>query len=268
MAVPLAAAAAGNSSLASRILAVMAAAALTAFVIVDLGSPRAAKSSVEREAPAKSAWAEIVRPHGAFDLSSPALAGISQSYLTRRHLTGGGRQDILTFGTPADASAAFVRVALYRPGTEGAIPMDPVEAVASVAAEATINADLSGPHGIVITKFGDLAVVHMTLHGEAGARTCLAATGKFDEAQLGLVAWYCNPGVELVGHGQVACVLDRLAMVSSGGDEKLIELFARAERNRSFCDVRDPLLGTAPRTAPDWIDTRAGPVLRGKFTSR
>lgn len=269
LAIPLAAEAeASRSGRASRILAAMAAAALAAFLIVDLGSPRTAKSSVGPEAPVKSAWVEIMRAHGAYDLSSPALAGISQTYLTRRHLTGGGRQDILTFGAAADASAAFVRVALYRPGTEGAIPMDPVEAVASVASEAAIDADLSGPHGIVITKFGDLAVVHMTLHGKSGPRTCLAAAGKFDEAQLGLVAWYCNPGVEIVGHGQVACVLDRLALVSSGRDEKLIELFARAERNRSFCDVRDPLLGAAPRGTPDWIDTKAGPMLRGKFTAR
>lgn len=188
--------------------------------------------------------------------------------MTRRHLSGGGRQDILTFGAATDMSAAFVRVALYRPGTEGAIPMDPVEAVANVASQGRIDADLSGPHGIVITKFGDLSVVEMTLQAKTGARNCLAVAGKFDDAQLGLVAWYCNPGTELVGHGQVACILDRLSLVSSGRDERLIDLFARAERNRSFCDVRDPLLGVAPRGTPDWIDTKAGPVLRGKFTSR
>lgn len=252
----------------SRILAAMAAAALAAFLIVDLGSPQTAKSSVEREPPVRAAWLEVARANGAYELSSPALSGVPHSYLTRRHVSGGGRQDILTFGAAADPATPYVRVALYRPGTEGAIPMDPVEAVANIASESRINADLSGPHGIVITKFGDLSVVEMKLHTKSRERNCLAVAGKFDEAQLGLVAWYCNSGPELVGHGNLACILDRLSLVSSGRDERLIELFARAERNRSFCDVRDPLLGAAPRGTPDWIDTKAGPVLRGKFTSR
>lgn len=53
----------------SRILAAMAAAALAAFLIVDLGSPRTAKSSVEQEPPARAAWLEVSRANGAYDLS-------------------------------------------------------------------------------------------------------------------------------------------------------------------------------------------------------
>jgi hypothetical protein len=252
----------------SRALAALSAAALFAFVVTDLGTSPA-KSSVTHERPAKSAWIETPRANGAYEIASPSLQGMEQNYLTRRHRNGGGRQDLITFGAANSAAAAYIRIALYRPGTEGAIPMDPVEAVTAVAAESMIHADVSGPTGIVITKFGDLATVEMKLTTDQGPRTCLAAAAKFDEPSLGLVAWYCNPGVEIVAVGQVACLLDRLALVSSGRDEKLIEFFAKAELNRSFCDARNTLLGNAPRPAiPDWIDSKAGPHLRGKFTLR
>jgi hypothetical protein len=252
----------------SRALAAISAAALFAFIVTDLGTSPA-KSSVVQEPPVKSAWIETPRASGAYEISSPALQGIDQNYITRRHRNGGGRKDQITFGAADNVGAAFIRVALYRPGTEGAIPMDPLEAVASVAAESAINAELAGPAGIVITKFGDLTTVQMKLVTDQGPRTCLAAAAKFDEPSLGLVAWYCNPGIEIVAVGQLACLLDRLSLVSSGRDEKLIDFFAKAELNRSFCDAKNTLLGNAPRPAmPDWIDSKAGPRLRGKFTSR
>jgi hypothetical protein len=252
----------------SRTLAAISAAALIAFILTDLGTSPA-KSSVVQEPPVKSAWIETPRANGAYEISSPALQAIEQNYITRRHRNGGGRKDLITFGAANNAGAAYIRVVLYRPGTEGAIPMDPVEAVASVAAESAINAELTGPNGIVITKFGDLATIEMKLTTDQGPRTCLATAAKFDDPSLGLVAWYCNPGVEIVAVGQVACLLDRLSLVSSGRDEKLIEFFAKAELNRSFCDAKNTLLGNAPRPPmPEWLDTKTGPRLRGKFSLR
>lgn len=267
MAIAVAHAEAGRRITTSRLLAAMSAAALAAFLIVDLGSPRQAKSSVEQTPPAKSAWIAAVRVNGAYAITSPMLHGLELHYLTRRHREGGGRQDILSFGASENTAAAFARVAIYRPGTEGVVSIDAVEAIAAVAADSSIDAELTGPSGMVLTKFGELSAVEMTLNAKAGPRNCLAVAGRFDDPALGLVAWYCNPGVEIVGYGQVACMLDRLALVSSGRDEKLIGFFARAELNRSFCDVKSPLLGNAPR-ATDWIDQKAGPRLRGKFTSR
>lgn len=251
----------------SRALAAISAVALVAIIAIDLVSPTPARSSVAQEPPAKSAWIDIPRASGAYDLSSPLLAGIERHYLTRRHRTGGGRKDIITFGSPANATTAFVRVSLYRPGAEGALPVDPLEAVAAAAAESRIDAELRGAAGVVITKFGELAMVDMQLKHAGAARNCLAATGKFDEPGLDLVIWYCNPGSELVAVGQLACLLDRLSLVTSGRDEKLIDFFARAELNRSFCDARNTLLGNAPR-APDWIDGKARPALRGKLSVR
>lgn len=251
----------------SRALAAISAVALVAIIAIDLVSPTPARSSVVQEPPAKSPWIDIPRAHGAYDLSSPMLAGMEPRYLTRRHRTGGGRKDIITFGSAANAATPFVQVSLYRPGTEGALAADALEAVAAAAAESRIEAALRGPAGGIVTKFGELSAVEMRLAHAQGPRNCLAAVGRFDAPSLGLVAWYCNPGDELVAVGQLACLLDRLSLVTSGRDEKLIDFFAKAELNRSFCDARNTLLGNAPRV-PDWIDTKSGPALRGKLTAR
>ncbi|MCW5673115.1 MAG: hypothetical protein KIT15_00915 [Xanthobacteraceae bacterium] len=253
----------------SRALAAVSAAVLLAVVAADLVSPTPAKSSVPQEPQPRSAWLEIPRASGAFDLSSPLLSGIEQSHMTRRNRTGNGRKDIITFGAPADAAVPFVRVSIYRPGSEGAVSIDPVEAVAAEALDARIDAEMKGPAGEVLTKFGGLTTVDMQLTTANRSRNCLAASGKFDAAGLGLVIWYCNPGEEIVAVGQLACLLDRLSLVTSGRDEKLIDFFAKAELNRSFCDARNTLYGNAPRhNAPDWLDSKAIPVLRGKISAR
>lgn len=253
----------------SRALAAISAAVLLAVIAADLVSPTPAKSSVPQESQPRSAWLEIPRASGAFDLASPLLAGIEQSYMTRRHRTGQGRKDIITFGAAADAAVPFVRVSIYRPGGEGTVPIDPVEAVAAEALDARIDAEVKGPAGDVATKFGGLTTIDMQLKAADRSRNCLAASGKFDVPGFGLVIWYCNPGEEIVAVGQLACLLDRLSLVTSGRDEKLIDFFAKAELNRSFCDARNTLLGNAPRnTGPDWIDAKARPVLRGKFSAR
>ena len=50
------------------------------------------------------------------------------------------------------------------------------------------------------------------------------------------------PGDEIVDRAALACVLDRLTMLSAGGDSSLDAMFARAEIKRTFCGRRDPIL--------------------------
>lgn len=251
----------------SRALAAVSAAVLLGIVAMDLVGPAPAKSTAAQEPPARSPWIEAARASGAFELASPQLSGLEPVYLTRRHRSGDGRQDVVSFGSADDSSRAFVQLSIYRPGSEGAVPADPLEAVAAALGHARIAVELRDPKAGVLTKFGELAAVEMQVRTNGKTRNCLAAAGKFDEPALGMVIWYCNPGEELVAQGRFACLLDRVALASAGGDEKLIDFFARAERNRSFCDARNSLYGHAPR-APDWIDAKAGPLLRGKLGAR
>jgi hypothetical protein len=248
----------------SRALAAVSAAVLLGIIAVDLVAPDPARSSPAQAASERSPWIEVSRASGAFELISPQLPGLEPSFRTRRHRTGDGRQDVVAFGSAEDVRGAFVQLSIYRPGTEGAVSLDPLEAIAAVASESRIHAELRGVAGSVVTKFGELATVEMQLDADGKKRNCVAAAGKFDEPALGLVIWYCNPGEEIVAAGRVACLLDRLSLASAGRDEQLIEFFAKAELNRSFCDAKNTLYGHAPRS-PGWIDTKAGAVLRGKL---
>jgi hypothetical protein len=249
----------------SRALAWISGAFMAAILVQDLLGPTPAISSVELP-DARPAWIEIANPYGAFALESHALEGLQQSYKVRRHRDSGARQDILTFGT-VDGPGAYARVALHRIGDEPLLSTDPLDLAVAIAAGSSIDARLTGPVGELKTKFGTLPIIDMYVWGREGPRACMAVAGAWREPQFNLVAWWCNPGWELVQRGQVACLLDRLMLMSAGGDGKLAEFFARAERTREVCGTT-PILGSTPKRPDDWIFAKAEPKLRGRLGGR
>ena len=239
----------------------------TLILAYDVVSVTPAISSVTPTAEIRPAWIEVTRASGAFAVSMQSLDASQSSYLVRRHREGNGRKDLMTFGAPNE-KGVYARVELYRPGTEGEAVADPLDAVAALASESKINAELSETRGKLKTKFGDLAVIDMQIAGDDGSRACAAVAGAWDDPRLGLVAWLCNPGPELVSHGQLACLVDRLTMMSAGGDDKLGAFFAKAELKRNFCGVAGPILAATPKRPDDWISQKAAPPLRGRITGR
>ena len=248
----------------STLLAYGAVGIMAAILVNGLLGPTLAVSSVTPAPERRPDWIEVARPHGAFALQSSALDGLESSYLVRRHRTGGGRKDILAFGQ-ASAPGAFMRVALYRPGAEGIAEPDPLQAAAALAAEAGIAAEIQYSSGKLKTKFGDLPIVNMRMQGPDGWRNCIAVAGAWSDPRLGLVAWWCNAGREMVALGEFACVLDRTALMSAGGDDQLAEFFARAELKRNFCDMHSSFFSPTPRLVNDWIHAKHGPQLRGRI---
>lgn len=249
----------------SRALAFASILFMVSIIGRDLIGPTPANSSVTR-LPERPLWSEITRTHGAFALESPALEGLELTYLVRRHRAGGGRKDLMTWGS-VDGDGAYMRVVAYRPGTESALLDDPLDIATAIAAESAIDAELSGPVGELKTKFGDLPIVNMHTWGKNGPRACMAVAHSWSEPRLSLVAWWCNRDWKLVQRGHVACLVDRLMLMSAGGDEKLAAFFARAERERESCGTT-PILGTTPKRPDDWIFAKAEPKLRGRLGGR
>lgn len=240
---------------------------MAAILVDDLIAPTPAVSSVTAAPAPRPAWIEATRSQAAFSLESPALDGQRANYIVRRHHEGGGRKDILSWGGTGDAGA-FMRIVLYRQGAEGAAEADPLEAVVAVASESAIDAKLTGPTGELVTKFGLLPIVEMTVRDGERVRACLAAVGHWNEPRFSLVAWWCNAGPEMVAHGQFACLLDRLNLMSAGGDDRLALFFAKAELKRSFCGASQPLHNPTPKRSDHWLDAKAVPKLRGRIAGR
>ena len=246
---------------AATFVAIAYVAAVLGYDLVD-ATPAA--SSVRPTAEAPSAWIEVTRAAGAFAVAMPALDPAQSSYLVRRHREGGGRKDLVTFGAPGERNP-YVRIEFYRPGGEGEAIADPLDAVTALAAASKIDAELSETPSKLKTKFGELAVIDMNVKVPDAQRACIAIAGAWDDPNFGLVAWWCNPGPEMVPHGELACLVDRITLMSAGGDERLAAFFAKAELKRNFCGQAGPMLSATPKRPDDWISQKAAPPLRGRI---
>ena len=194
------------------------------------------------------AWSEIERVFPAFALSIPEAADVPSSYAIRRHVTGGGRKDILTLGEPNNV-APYLQLEIYRPGSEIAGFAKPQTEIAEAAA-ALGPVALQRAAEPLDSKFGPLAIV--TFDTSIGiARHCLGFVRAYDDPRLQLSGWFCRGG-ESIRRSTLACALDRLTLLSAGSEPKVGALFAQAELNRSFCGQHDPILAATPKYKLLW----------------
>jgi hypothetical protein len=255
------------SSLPPSTLLAYAAVAIMATILAEDLVRRPPPAPPPTESRPQPQWIEIPRAQGAFSMNSSSLDGIGAHYVVRRHRSGGGRKDELTFGDPS-ARRPYVRIVFYRPGTEGMAEPDPLEAIVEVASRSSIDAELQETDRTVATKFGTLPIVAMTVKNVTGPRYCIATAAAWSDPRLGLTAWWCNEGAELVAHGDFACLLDRLELMSAGGDDRLAEFFANAELRRRTCGPDGSFVSATPKRYDDWIYAKAVPRLRGRLSAR
>jgi hypothetical protein len=235
-----------------RILAYMGALAILAIAAASLFEPPAAVSAVE-PAP-RPDWINVERPHPAFELVMPELAAQNFDYAILRRPADGARKDVLSFGEAA-GNGPYVMVEIYRAGSHSERFIDAPSEVAARITRFTVSDDVK-PSGTLDSKFGDVALVDFAIarptHGptpgpiRSRARRCLGFARAFDEPAMQIAGWYCSAGEELVDRAALLCTLDRLTMLSAGGDTKLAGLFAHAEIKRTFCGQRSPILAATP----------------------
>jgi hypothetical protein len=209
----------------------------------------------------KSEWIEASRPQPAFAMETGDFAASEPRYLIRRHHAGGGRKDVLTWGTPLGPER-YLRIEIYRPGTEhdGAAAPD-LDAVARAGAFALRGE--AKVAGSLPTKLGAFSVVE--LGSDAGTvRRCLGVVRAFSEPPLQIAAWHCDGATAAAIRATIACALDQLTLLTAGGDARLAGLFARADQKRTFCGDKRPSLSVSPKPT-DWLDVPAEPRLRGRF---
>jgi hypothetical protein len=227
-------------------LALLAMAAVAAFQHLELDWTPAAV--------AKPGWTVADRSYPAFAVRQADVAGITAAYEIQRH-PAGGRKDVLRW-MPAEGRP-LAELELYRLGGEALEDTS----VADVA----LRMDPSGPRetvgeGIIDSKFGPVALFGFADRRQ-DAKRCLGFTRNWDAANLRISGFSCQGEGLPARRAAVACMLDRLMLLTAGGEPKLAELFAHAELKRTGC-ASGPALSAA---GSDWVTGAQNPLLRGSL---
>jgi hypothetical protein len=229
-----------------RILAYMGGLAILAIAAASFFRTPMVVAAVQPAAPAPE-WINVERPHPAFELQMPELAADGSDYAILRRPSDGARKDVLSWGEVA--LGPYVMVEIYRAGPRTERFIDAPSEIAARIIAFPVTDDVK-PSGEIGSKFGNVPLVDFAI-GVPGAangrqRQCLGFAKAFDEPPMQISGWYCNAGNQAVERATLACTLDRLTILSAGGDAKLAGLFAHAELKRTFCGMRNPILAATP----------------------
>jgi len=236
------------SATCARVLAYAGALVLLAVVSAQIFHAAPAATAVEPIAPAE--WIDVTKPFPAFALPMTELANSGYGYGMRRHATGGGRRDIMSWGE-LEGAAPHLMVEVYRPGGEF-MPFGAMEDEIAARTGGLADAAAMTPAGQMESKFGPMALVEFTLKPEP-LRQCLGFARVYDQPRLQILGWYCSSRMGSAEHDLAACALDRLTLMAAGSDPKVGEMFARAELKRTFCGQRSPIIAATPRLGPSAV---------------
>jgi hypothetical protein len=246
-----------------RVLAYMGSLAILAIAAFCFLQPPPGTAATGHSLRAK--WVSVERPHPAFELMMPELAASDTGYAIERRVSDGARKDKLTWGT-ASGRGPFVMIEVYRPAVASDRFIDAQSEIAARLLDFTVTDDVKAV-GAIDSKFGDVPLVDFAIAPQSRERRCLGFAKPFETPAMQIAGWYCSAGQEIVERATLACALDRLTIVSAGGDAKLNALFARAEVKRNFCGRRNPILAATPERE-ERIITPQNAQLRGRLPAR
>jgi hypothetical protein len=207
-----------------------------AFLVVALFEAGAAAPAPRAPAPTRPRqWVDIVRPSPVFALESPEFGKEPSLYAARRHASGGGRQDILTFGRFDGGATPYLHLSLYRIGSGTASSATFFVELARRAAEAGLAVTRSDQPAPLATRFGDFEVVDVVLARGPAQAACLGFRFHAENPGFRVVGFACGGAGKPLEKTVLACALDRLDLVSAAADRNLGQFFAaaRPERDRS-----------------------------------
>ena len=108
--------------------------------------------------------------------------------------------------------------------------------------------------GVIDSKFGPVTL----LRAVGGAPSCIGFAKHFTDPDLQISGWSCQGGAPRARRAAVACLLNRLVLLTAKNEPGLASLFASAELARGGC--------AAPSSRPaDWVTAAENPALRGSL---
>ena len=219
-------------------------------------SEESGASSPEHQEPAdatpsqKPAWLPVIRPLRLFALEAPELIKAAPNYDAARSTLGDGREDNLSFGAAARGDASFMRISVYRPGSEAADPAPFFVDLSRRAASVGLAVAKATPGEPTQTKFGEMETAEVKLSMNDVERSCLAFRRAAKGENLRIAGWYCAPVGSFAGRASLACLVDRLALLSAGEDLALRDGFVAAEKRRPAACGKGPLLAATSAATP------------------
>ena len=228
-----------------RLLIYMGGLAALAVAAMSFFQAPSGIAAIERTALApapRSAWTVAEHPLPAFELLMPELSGSAYSYAIQRRASDNARKDVLSWGDAA-AAGPYAMVEIYRPGSASDRFIDASSEIATRIIDYSVTDDVK-PEGQIESKFGPAPLVDFAVAPGGHERRCLGFAKPFTQPPLQIAGWYCSAGREVIDRAMVGCMIDRLTLVN--GDQKLDEMFARAEVKRTFCGQRSPILAATP----------------------
>ncbi len=204
------------------------------------------------------AWKNVPKPIEMVSLQAPQFQRLAPTYVARQS-DAGDREDALVF-EPGSADLPEARIALRRPAKASVQPSLFID-MTRQQAERGVAVTRAGAPGRLATKFGELDVADMTFQDHQGrSQSCLAFRS---DGPIGLSGWYCAAQGAAVERPELACFVDRLALLKAGEDKDLRRYFADAEQRRTPC----PTTRVSTGRKPTWLDSDGkAPPMRGEIT--
>lgn len=205
---------------------------------------------------ATSAWVEVNHPIQLFDLTGSAFGRLPLVYRARRRDDGSERQDLLVYGAFGREGPALALSILRHSREPDAAPFF-VE-VARLAADQGLAVLRSGLPTLVGTRFGGFETADVTVEQGATAQPCLGfrlQTVPEGAVPVALAGLACGTNAKPMDREGLACVLDRIDLVSAGDDTDLRTFFVGAERRRGQGCGGSHLLAAGSRQT--WLDGEA-----------
>ncbi len=210
-------------------LAILAAAGLFAqWLHSGSQAERVPPPEAAKPPPRRLGWVKIPQPFHLYALHAPLVAGENSIMSRGATRPGGGREDFLSYGD-FDGKAAFVRLAVTRHGSEKMEAPSFYVDMARRAAAIGISIDRADPPAPQATRFGEFETAAMSmLKGRLARDNCRGFRSSLAPPGLAIAGFACGADGERLSGRELACVINRLDLVSPRDDKVLREFFAAA----------------------------------------
>ena len=207
--------------------------------------------------PPSFAWIDINRPISFYGLAGTEFARLPLTYRARRNVSGGGRQDLLTFGS-IGGDQPYLKLSLYRVGTEPVAAVPFRAELDRLLQEGRAKLLQAGAPATLATRFGRFETADVRLVSGAIGTPCLGfRNGDADGGVLRISGLICGSSERPIGRDTLGCVIDRIDLDAGGGDTALQDLFVAAERRRNPDCAPSRLTAAGVRTT--WLDANGSP---------